>query len=126
MLLFTYLFVLSATFVCCNTRVSVIDYDCVTSCSSYTCVTNKTICRMNTYLSQCGCCHLCVKGNLEFCGGLFGRYGVCGKGLGCTVNEKTALRGEFRGVGICRRELCLLCLFTYFVSHYLVSFCIFC
>ena len=105
MLLFVYLFVFYTTFVCCKGRIFPIEHNCVSSCSSYTCVTNKTLCQINTFLSQCGCCHLCVKRNLEFCGGLFGRYGVCGKGLRCTVNEKAALRGEFRGVGICRREL---------------------
>lgn len=122
MLLFTYLFVFSAACVCCSARVFPVEYNCDTSCSSYTCVTNKTLCQLNTYLRQCGCCHLCVRGNLELCGGLFGRYGVCGKGLRCTVSEKAVLRGEFTGVGICRRELMFVVfvyIFYWFIGCYL-------
>ncbi|KAI6654941.1 Follistatin-related protein 4 [Oopsacas minuta] len=43
-----------------------------------------------------------MKGNMELCGGPYGRYGVCGKGLGCTVNTKDFLTTENGRIGICR------------------------
>ena len=79
-------------------------YDCSPQCTDFACVANITLCQLNTYLSSCGCCHLCLKNNREYCGGPYGTYGVCKRGLGCTVSEQKFLSTEDSRVGICLRE----------------------
>lgn len=83
------------------------EYTCNARCSSYACMTNATLCQRNRFLSQCGCCHLCVKGNNELCGGEFGKYGICGRGLRCTVRIRRFLLSENGPTGLCKPIACL-------------------
>ena len=79
-------------------------YDCSLPCSSFACI-NTTLCQLNKYTSTCGCCHLCFKNNLEYCGGPYGIFGVCNRGLACTVRENKFLTTEDSGIGRCLRKL---------------------
>ena len=54
----------------------------------------------------CGCCDVCAKTNGERCGGTWGMYGECAKGLNCVLRPMSKknglLRRDFDSTGVCR------------------------
>ncbi|XP_063684025.1 cysteine-rich motor neuron 1 protein-like isoform X2 [Bolinopsis microptera] len=64
-------------------------------CDNSLCPDNGS-CNVTT-LDECGCCNVCVRGINEKCGGAYGKYGVCQRGLECVEEAE-----EIAFVGICK------------------------
>lgn len=59
-------------------------------------------CTGSVVLGICGCCSVCAKQKNESCGGVYGLYGTCDRGLRCVI--RPPLNGESitqYEVGVC-------------------------